>query len=419
MASRKWDNILAAGRAGEMLGDGIGGIGDGIDRAMNGGRNTQERTLRKDQLEDLAAQFKNHMLLQAALHPEAGIVNAEGNPEAQVLGNGFSIDKRARNAELDAEMNRRIKINQAMYDGRPQLSTLTDPVTGAVSVIDKRNLTAQSVQAQGGAQPFSVQQKGKETELMDEYGRKYKVMLDAQGNVIKDLGTSDLPKGVVTTDPVTGRVSVVNNMLPQGTAPGQAAGVTAPNASGQQPFSVGVKKDPAKQLSDGDVNKISAWDAMISDLDRVEKALTGKEDRVGPIAGRAYTYKRKLPGFAEDKDTEDLFSAIGSIGAEQIHERYGGSLTGTEVGRAGSWSLSANDKPEALKSKIREAIEEARGKRDAYLKNLSVKGIDVGPLGGQSQPKVFNTEAEVEAAGLPDGAKIIVNGKTATYHKSK
>ncbi len=78
MASRKWENILAAGQAGSMIGDSLGGIGDSIDRGMNGGLNQRERAMR---------QAEEDMLLKRTLleNPELAraVIQQGQSPEGE------------------------------------------------------------------------------------------------------------------------------------------------------------------------------------------------------------------------------------------------------------------------------------------------------------------------------------------------
>lgn len=334
---------------------------------------------------------------------------------------GFALDpatlKQSELVDEERKMRNQIIISKAIAEGRPTNQFIIDPSTGAVSIGNKRTGEVAPATQAGSTDQFKTTPKPTQAQIVNpETGVRHTWLTDGQGNLVKDLGPSESLKGTVVQDPATGEISVVNAQLPSGTGAGQAApvtrGGTAPQADSKEakPFKIGTTSG---KIGDADIAKISAWDAMIEDFERVEKLLKGKDDSVGPVAGRVYKMKRKLPGFQVDEATSDLFSSIGSISAEQIHERYGGALTANEIGRSANWSISENDKAIDLRSKLNQALEEVRAKRKAYLKNLGIKGVDVSRFGiggaengiGSESP-VSPKDEEKPAPPTKDGQKV-------------
>jgi len=403
MASSTWRNILLAQQAGKNAGEALGGIGDSIDRGFNGGMNTQERAMRQFQLQDEQRKLANELRLKALLNPEAGIIPLQ--PGQQMEGDlqptgfdGFGFSKAARDAELKRQLDHAISVEKAKYAARPKYKYVQDQFGNWVQ-IEEGTAASQPVLAPGASTQLQGNLKRQLYQKLGPDGVKH--VYDARTN--EDLGAAESLKGVVQMD-AAGNMWVVDNRLQEGSSPGLAGAITAPTPASTQGAAAPVSQlkgvVSGGKLVDSDITKISAWDAMIDDLQRVEKLLEGKDDRVGPVAGRAYNLKRGIPGFEMDEGTSDLFSAIGSISAAQLHEKYGGALTGSELGRAGKWSISENDKAIDLKSKIKQALQEAKSQRENYLKNLSVKGVDVSKFSGGFQGAPATSSADNDPLGI-------------------
>ncbi len=94
MASQKWRNILAAGAAGRMIGEGLGDLGGSMYQVMNEGRTREQDIALQEEKRKLDQQLR----MQAALHPELGIVSVAGQQEnVPGMGQQFVATPRALN----------------------------------------------------------------------------------------------------------------------------------------------------------------------------------------------------------------------------------------------------------------------------------------------------------------------------------
>jgi hypothetical protein len=454
MASSVWRNILAAGQAGKMAGDALGGIGRGIYAGFNEGltpeqqiqRDYQEKLYQQKLADDVAQlQLKDPNLMEGSQAIQPGMTvdgqrsvkpleMTPGQQEAMLVGqpipevNTVSLGGRAfdpaaiKSATIEDEL-RQADAKRRLYETMAgQRGTgnqfITDPITGAVYLGNKATgVVAPTTQA--GNEQFKVGTRLTQKEIVDpNTGIKKLVNVDASGNVVGEIGTSDMPKGTVVQDPVTGAVSVVNNMLPQGTGPGQASPVNQPTgqATNQKPFSVGVKPTPMTEGQAKDVGFASSMLKANQSLEALEKA------NYDPTKLNA---ENVIPSYfpkimrSDDRKAFDL--AKEGFTQAVLRKETGAAIQKQEQEWVNARFMpEANDPPSIVQDKkvnrILAAEIMARTATGAKLTREEIdQYISQAKAAGQNGGKTtsFSSVEEAEAAGLPPGTEITVGGKRA------
>lgn len=394
----------------------------------------KERRQRDQAVQDQSTQLKNALLLHAATNPEIGqsLVNAdqvsqENSPRLLNIGGQLidpqKLDQLTKQHEAEQLANQ-LKIAQVRADSSPQNQFIIDPVTGAVSLGNKRTgEVAPSTQA--GSQ-FSTTPQASLTELVDpNTGNKYKVKVDKAGNILPgEQMPSEIQKGTVIQDPVTGAVSTVNPVLPKGVGAGQAVPVTTGQSSQSEPkpFSISPKPNPLTQVSDSTAQKIGAYDSLLNQYKQIQDAYDKAPESIGPAAGKMSELKTRLGGIGpipqNTAPQADLLSKVNSVRAEQVHQKYGGALSPQELNFANQFILNQNNPSTTFKSNLNSAINTIQAQKDALLKAEQNRGANIDKFKAQDwegAPHYTSMEAAYKAAPK-DGTPIYVDGKRATFH---
>lgn len=228
---------------------------------------------------------------------------------------GMTFDPaKIRQAKLDEETRKtwsKILENQALYNARPQLSTIIDPTTGEVSIIDKKTREASPVTTGSGDQA-KVGVKIPTIKLIGDDGRMHLYQYQ-NGEKGKDLGLADSLKGQVVTDQNTGAVYIVNPQLPQGVGPGQSTQATEGGSTTVQPssndnttnpitpFRVTPKPNAVQvQIQKEERQLDDAFDTL-NQLHDLYKNIAS-EGAVGPVAGRLTNAANFLTGGGYNPD---------------------------------------------------------------------------------------------------------------------
>jgi hypothetical protein len=350
MPNNVWKSIILANQAGRSIGDSFSGVADAL-QARHAEELQQKLYQQKlaDDMAQLAIKDPNTFAGSQAIQPGQTIDGQQSvkplafTPQQQeamrsgqnipdvptVALGGRAFDPQAiKQADIEDELRKsqnQMKINEALYNMRPQLSTVVDPVTGQVSVIDKRQATATQV---NNGSPI-VGTKLTQKEIIDPAtGIKKIVNLDASGRIVSDVGTSDVPRGQVIQDPTTGAVSVVNNILPQGIGAGQAAPVNQPATTGQnQQFRVNPKLPniPAESVKE------------MADFKTLQDIVKSVEDNydanfVGPYDSRLGSVRQMTGQGLTDKES-NFRSALADAQNQILYLRSGKAITESEMSR--------------------------------------------------------------------------------------
>jgi hypothetical protein len=180
MASSKWRGILAAGEAGRMAGEGLGGIGEGIFQAMNKGM-TPDQMIQQRLLEDYEKRkeqtqigredrnIRNDLLLKQAMGELGGVVTPEmtqmrqtameqggvAMPQTVQIG-GMEIDpglasqfRRQREREILADEIEKEKVKRAAL---PHNNQFVGFMGNAPMQYNPRTGTLEPVSVGGGVQ---------------------------------------------------------------------------------------------------------------------------------------------------------------------------------------------------------------------------------------------------------------------------
>lgn len=365
----------------------------GLDIGNSIGQPIAQGLLQKYQRENALKQLllSNPDIASGIVKPQ---LDANGGPvqnDSFINIGGKTFDPAAiKKAQIEDETRKfenQLKVSQALAGMRGTgLQIIQDPTTGAVFRIEKStgNVLPTQQPGQSGGGTFNTGVKTSVTELIDPAtGSKYKVNIDPSGKIVSDLGTSEIAKGTPVIDPVSGKVSLVNTALPNGTAPGQAADVSTgalqPNQSTS--FKVGVKPTQANQVSDSATQKIGAYDSLLDQYQAIEDAYKKAPESIGPVAGRVSGAKSKFGGIIGiPKNTPaqaDLLSKINSVRAEAVHEKYGGALSPQELGFANQFIINQRNPDVDFESNLKAAIQTIKSQRGTLINAEKNKGANV------------------------------------------
>lgn len=389
-----------------------------------------EGSVRKEQrqqaLQDQDTLLRNHLLISAAQNPDlaSSVINGDTLPGVaydpnthQKVSEGDTSGllkfgdqyinpatyKSIHDASEAQKAQRDIDKAIALYGIRPQNQFIIDPVTGNVSLGDKRTGSVRPATQAGTEETFSNTAKPNIIELVDPAtGNKMKYNRAPDGTMTQ-IGVSDTPKGVVVTDPVTGAVSIVNPNLPNGQGAGQAAPVTVsgsggadqqPNlppplngppapqtTTGPKPFSLSPKPNPGTQVSEGAAQKIAAYDALLKQYQAVKDSYTKSKSIIGPVAGRVSEFKSQYGGLPfvpkNTPEEAELLSKVNSLRGEAVHDKYGGALSPQELNFANQYILNAKNPDSTFVGNVDAAIDAITKQRESLLEAEKNRGAKV------------------------------------------
>lgn len=174
-------------------------------------------------------------------------------------------------------------------------------------------------------------------------------------------------------------------------------------------------KDPTKDLSPQELNKISSLNQLNRNLDTIENLFKSVPSySTGPVGGRVASYNPYNVNTAALDQAVEL--AIGNV----FHGIQGqvGIMDAREKAAAKSLLPAITDSPEVRSRKLQRFREETAAALAATLGEYKAVGRDLGqlplpqtmnikpPTGAESQR--FNSAQEADSSGVPPGTRVLI-----------
>lgn len=161
----------------------------------------------------------------------------------------------------------------------------------------------------------------------------------------------------------------------------------------------------SRNIPVSELKNYNAYESLNNEFEKAEQAIIGLENEFGPIQGRWNEFLLRYPVAETDPRVGEVFSLINSLSADQIHDKYGGALTGTEEKRAVKWALDTSLPFSTLKARINQAKSGIASSRSAFEKSLKARNINAPLLFEKSSTP---SESTVSTGGTvkiihPDG----------------